>query len=388
MARVPQFPGALRVAGQTGTSIRAANPVKGIGEWYDMANAQAWLAGRGAQLVSLGPYIGALGSSTAFACTALPHIQLLNWIWMLSLARTSSAANVFGHFVGAGGTTLGTWQLDSSVESNTPQHFYFVESFAAAAITETMEFYPEVNTDSTSTAVDLVGLSCTELPMYAVTTLGTAETEIVEPATCQNGAPIFDLASVTRRESVSGLMRVCSDLGSTTGLIHDARRCMLFSWAHPDGVEFTTTSFVSLFVENPSVLARHLFNAVTVGTVRLGVFAAAVGGDATGEVRFTATSGDTETLSIAGAEAWFYGELDVDTEEVSRNATDGGIRDGVRDAITVEARCTGTTTSLFVASVFIMEGEGALGGGGAADEIDTEGDIAILTELDSALNTE
>ncbi len=356
MAIVTLFPGALRVQGQDGTSIRAANPVKGIGEWRDMANAQAWLAGRGAQLVSLGPHTGGLPSSP-FECIAHPHKQILNWLWILSLARTTTAANVFGHFDGAGGTTIGTWQLDASVDNNTPQHFYFVESFAAAAITETKEFSPVITIDSTSTAVDLVGLSATELPMYNVATIGTAQTEIVEPATCQNDRPIYDPNSVTVRKSASGMAIVCSDLASTTGLIHDSRRCMLFSWANPDpGVEFTTTSFVSLFAEDPSALARHLFDTVVVGAMRVAVYAAASGGDETGEVRVTAANGDTVTMSISGAtEDWYTDPIDIDTEELANNATSGGLRGGTRDTITIEGRVTGTTTTLTVYSVFIME---------------------------------
>lgn len=357
MARVPQFPGVLRAGDNQATTVRNATPVRGGTQWYEWAKAQVWLAGRGSQLISIGPYTGDMGSSSTWYCYAFPHVQILNWLWIVSLARTSDGAHVYGHFVGAGGTNLGSWVLDSAVERNTPQHFYFIESFST--MSDEWDFTFEINTDSTSHAVDLVGVNCSELPMHSITEFGSAPTALVEPNTCVNGAPIYEPAS--GRKSAHGLLRNGSVLSGGLGMIREARRCMLFSWAHPVGVDFTTTSFVDLFTIDPAVLARHLFNGTLTGTVRVVVGAATDGGDLTGEVRFTAVSGDTETVSIASGMSstleWFTGNLSVDTEHLSRNATDGGIRDGDRDLITVAGRVTGTTTLLRVYSIFILEAE-------------------------------
>ncbi len=386
-APVPAFPHVLTHDPTFGTDVRAATPVLGVGQWHTWAQQAAWLLGRGAQLVSLGPYIGSLSTAIGFACYAHPHAHITNWLWVLTLARTSATANVWGHFTGAQGTNLGGWQLDSSLPIHTPQHFTFLESFDAPMSVD-YTFTPVIYTDSTAQNVALVSLSAAELPMSELTTAGSVEVPVVDPATCGIGAPIYE--PVIGRASVHGLCEAAHELVTGEGgLIQEARRAMMLSWAHPVGLETTNTSFVDLgaWEAAPSIVARHLYNGSNTKPVCVHVRAAVTGAPNTGEVRIQLLSGYSVTIPItSGTLAWYSDYLSAETEDLSRNAIDGGLRGGTRETIALEARVTGGSTSVAVVSMFVMEEEGD---GTVADEyiLDENGAI-ILDENGEGLRPE
>jgi hypothetical protein len=356
MARVTDFPGVLALPSQTVNDIRAATPVLGLGQWYEMALAQVWLLAHGGTLVMHGPYTD-MDASQGFPCAVYSHPQNLTWLWVVTLSRTSTGANVFGHFVGAGGTTLGEWQLDSSIPNNTPQHFTFTEVFAS--VSEDFEFIPEVNVDSTSHACDLIGLHGYELPAHDVTVFGSADTPIVEPKTCTTHAPIYEAAG-SAHESVAGLAEVLYALSSGAGLIGEARRVTLYSWASPVGVSTTSGSLVAapIYESAPSIVARHMYNGVNTSTVRVRVYALVEGAPNTGEIVITAATGGTVTLTITSASLdWYGGNLTVETEDLARNDDDGGLRGGTRETFTVQYRTTGGSTAIGLFALFIGESE-------------------------------
>ena len=357
MAGVPSMPSILRVASEVGTTIKCATPVRGQGEWFQMAKTGMWLAGKGSQLVSFGPYMSLATPGAGFPCYTVPHLQNLNWVWILSLALSAEGAHVSGHFDGAQATTLGEWTLDSS-RPRTPQHFIFYESFESMSSPYT--FAPAVYIDSDEDDAVMVGLSACELPMREITAFGSASTPVVDPTTCANSAPIFEPGS--GRKSANGLMRIGSDTTAGLGLIREARRNMLFSWSNPQAAAVTSSSYSGSspwFTDSPSVVARHSYLGTNTATVRVAVYAGSVGAPNTGDIRITPASGGAAlTLSItAGAFAWYTGNLTVETEDLSRNATDGGLRGGTRETLLVEARTTGGTTSIQMTSMFVVEVE-------------------------------
>lgn len=350
MARVHTFPGVLRGANVLGTTVRNATPVRGAGQWYEWANAAVWLAGRGGQLLSFGPNTD-LASSTGFVCYTRPHEQILNWLWVLSLARTSASANVYGHFTGAQGTTIGEWQLDSSIPIHTTQHFFFTEKFSS--ISSPYAFTAVLYIDSASDNVDLSSLSCSELPMHSITEFGGG-TALIEPETCATNRPIFEPASGIK--SVNGLSVLVADPAYLTA---EAKRPLLFSWCHPSGVSTGSSSYASMgtWESPPSVVARHLYNGSNSRSVQVAVRAAVAGAPNTGNVKITAESGGTCTLNItSGTAAWYTGTLTVETEDLSRNDDDGGLRGASRETLAVEGRVTGGSTTLVVTGIDVMDG--------------------------------
>ena len=386
MARVPDFPGTLLTDENGTTDVRAATPVLGAGQWRNWSQQAAWLIGHGSQLVMLGPYVGSLGAAIGFPCFAHPHPHIRNWIWILTLARTSASAHVFGHFVGAQGTDLGDWALDTSLPVNTPQHFIYIESFEDPPDAD-YEFVPLVYTDSTAQNVDLVSLSAAELPAFELTAFGSGDTPMVEPSTCSTGAPIYEPA--TGRASADGLCDIVHASDPGEGLIQEARRACMFSWCNPGGLGTSSTSFASLgsWEAPPSIVARKLYANSTTKTVCVHIHAAVVGAPNTGEVRVQALSGASVTIPItSGSLAWYEDYLVVENEDLGRNAIDGGLRGGTREDLALDARVTGGSTTVVVVSMFVCEEEGE---GTVADDyiLDEDGNI-ILDEDGEGLRTE
>ncbi len=336
MASVPQYPGVIAFVDPDNNDIRAATPVLGGGQWQAMANAAMWVLGRGANIAAIGPYL-ALDSTNGFPCYSYPHPQNLNWLWILSLSRTSSTDNVWGHFEGAQGTNLGDWQLDSSIPPHIPQHFFFIETFDPA-LSSAESFVPAVFVDSTSTSVTMAHLSATELPASSFTEFG-ASSDILDPATCATNAPIFR-GSGGDRKSAHGMGAIARALTAGTGLIGEGRRATLFNWSSPVAVATSSGVLVDLGLFStslPSIVPRHMYSGVNTTTVRVAVFALVEGGTNDGEVVITAASGDILTIPItSGTPAWYFGDLEVKTEELDRNALDGGLRGGTRETFTVQ----------------------------------------------------
>jgi hypothetical protein len=261
-------------------------------------------------------------------------------------------------FTGVQGDDLGEWQLATS-NLLTPQAFHFVESFDSMTIPYDGIAICDLDADS-DTTVQVAGLSCVELPMYSATTFGSSDTPLVDPKTCATGSPIYEPSS--GRKSVNGLMQVGSSQVAGAGLIREARRCNLFSWGNGVGVTLTDASYPGtsqFFESSPSIVARHLFNGTNTSTVKVAAYAKCTGAPATGNVRVTAATGGTCTLSFSSTSfAWQVGNLTVETEDLSRNATDGGLRGGSRETLLVEGRTTGGMgSSITVAALHVMEAE-------------------------------
>lgn len=172
---------------------------------------------------------------------------------------------------------------------------------------------------------------------------------IVEP-----GSMIYD--GYANRESIAGLERVTKEL--QTGYF---RRGGLFNWSsgYSSGVNTASTSYQSLHSDGikPAIQTRLMYNGETVRSVRCAIFVIGFG-----NVRVTMTSGDSVTFTVAeaygeGAGVWIVDDLDVETDDPSRWDTDGGIRGGTRDEITIEYKAD-SGEQVFLLGVSIWDAPG------------------------------
>lgn len=159
------------------------------------------------------------------------------------------------------------------------------------------------------------------------------------------------------RKSIAGLERAAEDLRTTY-----YRRGTLYNWAngYNTAVSNATTTYAALHPDGvwPAIQTRLMYNGETTRTVKCNVFARVTGG--TGNVRITMTSGDVVTFNVTNtSNAWqTTADIDVETDDPSRWDTDGGIRGGTRDEVTIEYRASsGQTIYLLGVSIWDAPGD-------------------------------
>lgn len=370
MAAVPKLPG---IVGRTDINsdttpgapdeVRCAVPVRGPDQWWDWARAQAWLSGRGSQLVSMGPsqkYMGSGGDAAeTISIAATPHKQSTCWLWILGLS-TSTGAPANGVFYGAQGTELGKWSM-SAHDPDTPHHFTYLETFPSMTVSYT-SYAVVISVVTTEAVVYRTSLQAVEMPLKNVTQIGSNARAVPQPNTCATGAPIYEPS--LGRKSITGVTKAAATFTSGDGLPREARRSHLFSWEYDTdqgGITVTATTYPgsSQFFElPPTVLARHLYEGVTTATVSVYLLAEAEGAPNTAAIKVTAGGGSSCSIDISGiTPTWYTGTLSVRTEDLSRNGTDGGIRGGARETLTVVGKVTGGTNYLRMCAFYVVEQE-------------------------------
>lgn len=353
---IPTSPG---VVGDLGVinDVRAASPVRGPGQWEPWAQAQLWLAGRGAQLASIGPSVTITGAGGALGLYVHcePHPQIRNWLWILTMYNESGQVN--GTFTGAQGTVIGNWTM-SQVAPYCTQTFMFTEAFAAEPA---KEFTAVVtNTSASGTAYcKMASLQAVELPAFSLSTFGSSGAALVDPSTCRTNMPIYEPSSGNK--SANGLARVVANETDGAGMLCEGRRAHLFSWAHSGlGITVTATTYPGVsqfFSSDPRVLSRSIVEGASSRSVRVAIAALATGGAHTGAVRIAAAKAGTSVSVAVTATtyAWYYADLAIECEDLDQNATDGGLRGGTRESLLIEGKVTGGTTSLTVRAVYVVE---------------------------------
>jgi hypothetical protein len=348
MAFIQNIPPQLITSGQN--AIRAAAQIRGTATWQPMAQATNWVLGRGGSLVVAGPpwqTTITAGGSRAFHFYHWPRKQNQFQIWYVSI-QTTTQAGASGTVEVPNGTELGTWQIDSNVDAYQPQTFAFQRTVASpdgtpADITVTVR-----NDSDSDAAIIVTSISGHELPRYDLDTFTASP--VIDDQTCATKAPIFEESS--DEQSVNAVA-VCADNAVTEG-----RRSCLFSWFYPSGVTITAGSFPgtsNIFMLDPSIVARHLYSGTNTATVNVAVYAAMTGSTPAGDVKVTAASGASSTLHFTSASStWVTGNLTVETEDLSRLSTDGGLRGGTRETLRIEARKT-AGTAIVVAGICIGE---------------------------------
>lgn len=334
--------------------FRATRPVKGPTQWKSMGHVLNWLTGRGGQLVNAGP--DRVGTFThAFTFYVWPRSPHSERVWTISLIRRTNEA-AFGTFQAPTGTEIGKWNMSASDPDgiHIPKLFAFQENIPSPSSTPgaiTAKLVVDTQSDAT---VDIVGISCFELPRAF---LDVAGAEGVDAATLAKGQPVY--AGTGSGESVGELWAQGQDLDITTGV---ARRNKLFDFHRRvgSGLSITTASFSgtsNILAVNPPVLNRHMQDTSTTRNAAWTVFADVTNGTTTGEVKVTATSGATSTITVTSTiETWTSVKtFAIDTEHISRLTTDGGIRDGTRDRLRFEGRVASGAGTLRLFGISVGE---------------------------------
>lgn len=195
--------------------------------------------------------------------------------------------------------------------------------------------------------LDIHNIEIYESPARILATSGAGS---VEPGTL-----IYD--GYDDRESIGGLEHAVEDLRALY-----FRRGTLFSWAsgYSDGFNTASTSYQQLFGDgaNPAIQTRLMYTGETVRTVKCAVWVIGFG-----NVRVVMTNGDSVTFTVAepygeDAGVWMTSGFDVETDDPSRYETDGGIRGGTRDEITVEYKAdSGEQIFLYAVSIWDPPGD-------------------------------
>ena len=112
-----------------------------------------------------------------------------------------------------------------------------------------------------------------------------------------------------------------------------------------------------MFTLPPKVLARA--GSTVDGTTKTVAWAARVvtsGGGGNAEVKVTAASGGTSTLTANGAAAWYTGTFAIDREDLTDADTGGQAARLLGDTLTFQARCVAAgATSMTVTGLAVSE---------------------------------
>ncbi len=344
-ALLPRFPPVLDRGDPNANEIRAGMPVRGSSQWAPMGSAALWLLGTGGTLISAGPtaftgaysagaldgYIAEPGDSITHYFYNWPSPYVYNRLWCVSLSCPDGFGQASGRLYVTTSGIDRPWAIDRSAFGPTTKGLV------------TVRFVERWNTDtpgqigialqndaSSNNSVMFAGITCHELPLASLS----------DSVSLGAGAPIHEgrVKYVTEKAMTEGL---------ATSVITYARRNCVFSWGSVPGVTISRSSFAAnsnILRDRPPVLARHKKLGVTTGNYAVACKTDGV----TGTLRVTATSGDSSDITLAGFAGWHVGEITVDTEDLSRNETDGGIRGGTRDQLRFEAiRSTGTNVQIY-----------------------------------------
>lgn len=338
--------------------VRAALPVGGASQWYQLARMTNFLLGHGSKLVNLGPDMSAdattaitAGNSREYRFWIWPHEQNNHRQWLLSIAM-----NTAGQALGivetnensAGYEEIGAWSIPRGTNNRQTMPFRFPQIVTPSATP--CEVAIRISNDAASTSSIFVGgIVCVETPR--ATLAADSITGVIVPddgsvltkrAIYQDAANEFSI-DATYRGVVSALTQ--------------ARRASIFNWATPNTVSSTATTFTgasNIFNIPVALLARKKFSAATTGTVAFKALTRGDGG--AGEFRITMTSGDVQTVAIPSNASlqWIEGTLTVDCDDMSTLDSSGGYQGDTADIATIEFRRT-TATTVYIGSINIGE---------------------------------
>ncbi len=175
------------------------------------------------------------------------------------------------------------------------------------------------------------GISLFECPLLRL------DTESIGCVPPEAKSQIYD--GYSSFDSVSGIARAYESLRSTY-----FKRGALFTWSPGYSYDRSETSYTELFDYPPAIQTRRMYANDTTRNVKVVVYAKVSGG--TGNVRITMSSGGTVTFNITSTTgAWTTPtNIAVEVDDPSRWGTDGGIRGGSRDEVTVEYRAAAANT--------------------------------------------
>lgn len=356
MAVTPVIPFAPALTTRAG--LRAALPVEGASQWRRFAMTAAYLAGHGGALVvGCGAESVAAGAINNHRFWIRPRAHTLCRLWTFTLATPNGPplGGIYNGTIFVNSVQIGSWSIARSGSFEyVHATFRMLETVASPSSTPQEARFEIRNSSTSSGAVRLVALGCSPVPRLLQSTYN-GSLYVPGEQRLKAGSPIADITGA-EGASTEDMAVAASGVG---GLLANASRSKLYDWSSEAGVVVTAGTFPgsnNVVRASPAVMGRLLYSGETVRTVAVSVYAKVTGGALTGEVKFTAASGGTVTMNVTSATAaWVHGTLDIECDDMSRLSIDGGIRGGTRDTVTIEARKTGTTTSITVHGLAIAE---------------------------------
>jgi hypothetical protein len=372
MSTILRSPPQIIVPGAS-NGVRVQTPVRAE-QWKPMAQAYAWLLGQGTSLASCGPQFTNAGSADVIAAGAgrslrfymRPHIQNTTRVWIMHLAKAGGVAHAASAFgtVTFGGSATFNWSLPGSQPYGQPLAFVFADDSFTPSGSE-VPLIVDLDVDAASpVGVNYTGIGCYEVPRAQIgefTDPAGVPATVPDSATCQAQQPIYaqeypSPGSLSPGQiysaSVRGVMKAQSLAVSADGM----HRGTLFSQPIPRFAINSTTTFADVFDVPVWVQHRCCRGEPTI-SMRWRIEASMSSASAAGEIRLTSQrAGFSSTVTVnpglnSADFAWYSVSLIVNTEDLSRLDTDGGLRGGVAESVRVEFRRTTGTGSIRIRSV-------------------------------------
>lgn len=333
------------VAGQN--SIVAARRVRGPSQWQPLAEAANWLLGKGGSLIVAGPPgAGAIepGDSVTLKYYLWPREQCRVRLWCVGLmsGTANTTADVSDGLSGTvelpSGADAQGWSIPAGAQTFRPYLFRFAEVVASPTSTPGPIEIEIANSSDSGNDLWISSVSCYELQRAALGPDGPAGVDV---RSVETGRGIYDDGGDALSADGVGI--------AAHAAIAQARRSKLLDWWRTDGVQPTGDTFTgvsNIFVVDPPVIARHLYDGETTREVAVAVMAGCFD---TAQVRLTGSeTGVPCTLNFSSATpTWVTGTLEIATEDVPNLATNAGIRSGTRDQLIIEGIASVGNISVF-----------------------------------------
>lgn len=332
---VSTFPG-IGVGTGNQSAVRTALPV--IGRPHAAtASAINWLMGRGHQLAVCGPMLIDATAAATFSFWVWPDDIHRDYIWWIGLSGRDGLyrPRVYNGTVTLANIGSGTQTAAFTTPGDGSVYMLQMQQVAPAASNTPLELQCTIDAAVPSAPVDtedipyllIHGIHIQEASQVFLDGAGVAT------STLEARQPIYWDFGSPPATSITTLVE-------SARYAHEnyARRGEIFSWFDPFATWSTTsTTYVEVFPVKPAVQVRLIDQGQTRGNAKVRVCARVTGG--TGTVRLTMTSGDVVSWAVTNTVATWLAErtILVNTDDPSRWPTDGGIRGGVRDEITLEA---------------------------------------------------
>lgn len=339
--------------------VRASHPVGGSALKAGAETAN-WLLSRGRPLIVDGPKILPAWVLYGFHYWIQPDSAHENMVFQISIsARTlrGDARSVRGtllvqHFSGTktinfttGASPIVIRDAIQNLEGSAARSFTFV---LYADVPLPSGDPPEPN----PIYLWVHGTSMYEAPLVRLDNVGAAA------STCEPLHPIYDGYSLS--ESIAGVERATvelRDLYYRRGALFTASQSLVQPGTVGGGLFSTTsTTYQNVFPVTCAIQNRLMHQGETTRVARVNVHARVSGG--TGNVLVQMGNGSSATFNFSGTgQPGVWGteqSINVRTDDPARWSTDGAIRGGVRDTLTVQARA-GAGQSIDVDSVCIYD---------------------------------
>lgn len=330
--------------------IRASLPVRGQAQWRPIAQAGNYLIGHGGTLCSFGPAQVSKGGSVTFKFKIQPTAQHLTRLWIVDIDSSEPGAEIgaTGTLVSIydDGTDTGTASADFSLAGKVPKSFFLRHDRdsgdGAPSNLEEVSFAIS-NSSNSTTSIQVYGGTLFEVPKFW---LGSADPGVDDDKLVSPFPIVEDATSIS--EAFQGQIDAKSE----------CYRKFLFGWSAANlGSIVASGTYTNILTQDPYALGRLLRSSDTTRDVQWNA-RVSVNSITTASLRLSVTSGDSdEATGITNkSDEWIgWRTITIDCDQMNRIATDGGIRGGVRDELTFEAKTTAGSGGITVFGLIVAE---------------------------------